>query len=250
MSRRKIVAGNWKMNLNLQDAVKLANEVKQGLSNPACDVILFPSYLFISNVMQTVAGSGIKVGAQNCCHHENGAFTGSTSAQQLSETGVEYIILGHSERRIHHGESNHIVLEKLKLALKYNLKPVLCVGEPLDIRNENDQESFVLHQLEKSLFQLSVKEIEKVIIAYEPVWAIGTGLNASPKQAQQMHSFIRFEIASNFSKELAQQIPILYGGSCKPDNAKELFICADVDGGLIGGASLKAKDFLSIIQAL
>ncbi len=238
------------MNLSLADALRLAEEVKTGFTPGETEVILFPSYIYLTGVMKAVEGSGIKVGAQNCCHHENGAFTGSISAQQLSEAGVEYIILGHSERRIHHGESNHIVFEKLKLALKYKLTPVLCCGEPLEVRNDNEQESFVLHQLQKSLFQLTPDEAKNTVIAYEPVWAIGTGLNATPEQAQQMHAFIRHEIACKYSKDVAHEISILYGGSCKPDNAKQLFKCADVDGGLIGGASLKAKDFLAIVQAV
>jgi triosephosphate isomerase len=212
-------------------------------------VVLFPSFLYLTDVLNSNSGEYVQVGAQNCSAFENGAYTGEVSANQLSSTGVSYVIIGHSERREYFAETNEVLKEKVKLALSKELIPVFCCGEPLKVRNENKQQEYVLKQLEESLFNLTAEEISKVIIAYEPIWAIGTGLNATAAQAQEMHSFIRRQLALKYSEKLASTVRILYGGSCKPDNAKELFSCADVDGGLIGGASLKANDFLAIIEA-
>jgi triosephosphate isomerase len=249
MARRKIVAGNWKMNFDLQEAAGWLGEVETNLRKVNCDVVVFPSFVFIGDMMDMYEGEQIVFGAQNCSHLESGALTGEVSAAQLASIGVEYVIVGHSERREHFSETNQIIHEKIKLALKHELIPVLCCGEPLQVRNEGKQKEYVKQQLEESLFNLSAAAVNEVVIAYEPVWAIGTGLNATPEQAQEMHAYIRSLIAAKYSDSLAQQVIILYGGSCKPNNAKQLFACPDVDGGLIGGASLNAKDFIAIIEA-
>jgi triosephosphate isomerase len=248
MKRRKLIAANWKMNLDFDKAVQLAEDVKEGAKNSNCDVLLFPAFPYIAEVKKK-AGERIKVGAQNCSHCENGAYTGEVSAQMLASMDVEYVIIGHSERREYFNETHDIIRRKLETAFRHRLKPVFCCGEPLDVRNSNNQEVYVQLQLEESLFGFTDDEVANTIIAYEPVWAIGTGLNASPEQAQQMQGFIRDRIAKKFSNELANSIRIIYGGSCKPDNARPLFGCPDVDGGLIGGASLNAKDFLTIIRS-
>ena len=248
--RKKIVAGNWKMNLELQSAVQLATEVKNVLNTCTdCEVILFPSLVNIHQVCNAVEGSVVKVGGQNCARWEHGAYTGEVSAGQLTSVGARYVIIGHSERREIFGETNEDIKHKLQIALKNGLTPVFCCGEPLSIRQHNTQQDYVYNQLTESLFPLSAQHVADVIIAYEPIWAIGTGLNATPEQAQEMHQFIRARLADKYGPQIAAGIRILYGGSCKPDNAQQLFACADVDGGLIGGASLKAKDFLAIIAA-
>jgi triosephosphate isomerase len=249
MRRQKIVAANWKMNLDLEEAAGWLGEVEANLRKANCDVVVFPSFIFIGDMMDMYEGVQIVFGAQNCSHLESGALTGEVSAAQLASAGVEYVIVGHSERREHFGETNHMILEKLKLALKHELIPVLCCGEPLQVRNDTKHKEYVKQQLEESLFQLPAAAVNEVVIAYEPVWAIGTGLNATPEQAQEMHAYIRSLIAGKYSETLAQQIIILYGGSCKPENARQLFACPDVDGGLVGGASLNAKDFIAIIEA-
>lgn len=249
MIRRKIVAGNWKMNLTQSEAAKLAAEVcKDGVHYP-CQVILIPSFPYLAGVKQALTGSTVQIGAQNCSSKENGALTGEVSAAQLQSVGIEFVIIGHSERREQFGESNAVLKDKLTLALKYRLKPIFCCGEPLKVRERGNEQQYVEQQLEESLFPFSQAELEQLVIAYEPIWAIGTGLNATAEQAQQMHVFIRGLVQGKYGSSAAQQLHILYGGSCKPSNAKELFSCPDVDGGLIGGASLVAKDFLAIIAA-
>jgi triosephosphate isomerase len=222
--------------------------VDAALQTDTCDVLVFPSFILIGDLMDMYEGEQILFGAQNCSNKESGAYTGEVSATQLASVGVEYVIVGHSERREHFGETNKIVKEKLQMALKNGITPVFCCGEPLEVRNENKQQEYVKQQLEESLLGFSAAAIVEIIIAYEPVWAIGTGLNATAEQAQEMHAFIRAQIAAKYSDQLAQQVRILYGGSCKPGNACELFNCLDVDGGLIGGASLRAEDFISIIN--
>ena len=249
MKRRKIVAGNWKMNLDLTEAAEWLAEVDGSLQSDNCDVLVFPSFILINDLMDIYEGEQILFGAQNCSNKESGAYTGEVSAVQLASVGIEYVIVGHSERREHFGDTNKVVKEKLQMALKNGIIPIFCCGEPLDVREQNKQQDYVKQQLEESLLGFSAAAIVEIIIAYEPVWAIGTGLNATPEQAQEMHAFIRSQIAAKYSDHLAQQVHILYGGSCKPDNARQLFSCEDVDGGLIGGASLKAKDFLAIIDA-
>lgn len=247
MKRRKLVAGNWKMNLDVSDAIHLVNDIKAARASFTCDVMVIPSFLFITEVKHVIYGSGIHIGAQNCSLHENGAYTGEVSASQLKGAGAEYVIIGHSERREHHGETNDIVQRKLEMALKHGLKPIFCCGEPVEVRKQNKQFEFVLKQLEESLLLLTAAELANITIAYEPIWAIGTGMNATPEQAQEMHAFIRKQLSSKHP--IALQSRILYGGSCKPSNARQLFSCPDVDGGLIGGASLKAHDFLAIIES-
>ena len=247
MKRKKLVAGNWKMNLEISEAIKLANDIKTARANFHCDVLLIPSFLFIAEVKHIVYATGIHLGAQNCSLYENGAYTGEVSAKQLKGAGVEYIIIGHSERREHFGEDNDVLRQKLQIALKYGLKPIFCCGEPLHIREAGTQKEYVIKQLQESLFDLTAKDFANITIAYEPIWAIGTGINASAEQVQEMHAFIRKELAEKHP--IALQMRILYGGSCNPSNVKELFMCPDVDGSLVGGASLKAKDFIAITAA-
>ena len=247
MKRKKLVAGNWKMNLEIAEAIKLATGVKDARASFKCDVALIPSYVYIAEVKHIIYATCIHLGAQDCSIHENGAFTGEVSAAQLKSAGVEYIIIGHSERREHFGENHGILKQKMQIALKYGLKPVFCCGEPLQVREEGKHKEYVQKQLEESLFDLSVKDFANITIAYEPIWAIGTGLTATAEQAQEMHSFIRRLLVPKHP--IALQTRIIYGGSCNATNAKELMSCPDVDGSLVGGASLKVKDFLAIIEA-
>ncbi|MBP6731622.1 MAG: triose-phosphate isomerase [Chitinophagales bacterium] len=250
MQRRKIVAGNWKMNLDLEEAAKWLADVDAGLRGDRCDVVVFPSFILLPDLIDMYEGEQLIFGAQNCSHKESGAYTGEVSAAQLASVGVDFVIVGHSERREYFAETNLVIKDKLQLAIKNELTAVFCCGEPLQVRNEGKQQEYVKQQLEETLFGLTGAAMDEIVIAYEPVWAIGTGLNATPAQAQEMHAFIRQQIAGKFGEKAGQQIQILYGGSCKPDNAKELFACPDVDGGLIGGASLNAKDFLAITRAV
>lgn len=254
--RKKIVAGNWKMNMLQQEAINLISDIKKELDNrteqapeDAC-MIIMPPFPWIPNAVEQTAGYElISVGAQNAYHQTKGAFTGEISPQMIASTGAEYVILGHSERRQYFTESHEFLKKKTDAVLSAGLIPVFCCGEPLDVREANKQNQMVEKQLEESLFHLSEADFSKVIIAYEPVWAIGTGRTATPEQAQQMHHFIRGLLADNYTQQLADETSILYGGSCKPSNAKELFAQQDVDGGLIGGASLKAKDFTDIFYS-
>lgn len=248
MSRKKIIAGNWKMNLDVSQAVKLASDIKQ--INTMAELAVFPSFVFLAQVQQALVGSAVSVGAQNCSNFDNGAYTGEVSAAMLASIQVKYVLIGHSERREYFGETNEVLKLKMESAIAHGLKPVFCCGEPLTLRKEGAQEDFVLKQLQESLFSLGSEQMQQITIAYEPVWAIGTGLTASAEQAQQMHAFIRSAISNRYGAQIADEIRILYGGSCKPDNAAALFACADVDGGLIGGASLKAADFASIAAAV
>ncbi len=234
--RKNIVAGNWKMNKNLQEGVALATELKEILKNekPNCEVI---------------KGSVIKLSAENCADKESGAYTGEVSAAMVKSTGAEYCILGHSERRQYYHETYDILKEKVLLALANGLKPIFCIGELKEEREAGKQNEVVKAQLEGSVFNLSADDFSKIVLAYEPVWAIGTGLTATSDQAEEIHAYIRSLIAAKYGNEVAENTTILYGGSCKASNAKELFSKADVDGGLIGGASLKAADFKGIIDA-
>lgn len=248
--RKKVIAGNWKMNLTLAEAAKLATDIKADEASYLHQVILCPSFPYLSAVQNVLSGSKIKIGAQNCADKENGAFTGEVSAPMLASMAVPYVIIGHSERRLYYHETNEILKDKIDLALRYNLLPIFCCGETKEVRIDGKQEALVEKQLEESLFNIGEDDIEKVIIAYEPVWAIGTGLNATPQQAQDMHRFIRKKVEARYGVAAAQRIIILYGGSVKPDNAAQLFLQPDVDGGLIGGASLKADDFKKIIKSV
>jgi triosephosphate isomerase len=252
--RKKIVAGNWKMNKTLEEAGALAaevmgmvaDEVKGNVRVVFC--VPFPYLLPIKN--QVGNNTRIAVGAQNCSEHEAGAYTGEVSAAMLRSMGIPYVILGHSERRQYFGEDGKLLAKKVDIALKYGLTPIFCCGEPLDVREKNEHEKLVKQQVEEALFHLDSASLEKVVIAYEPVWAIGTGKTASAQQAQDMHAIIRRHLASKYDKSVADNISILYGGSVNAANAKELFASADVDGGLVGGASLKSREFTEIIKAI
>ena len=249
--RKKIVAGNWKMNKTLQEGVALATELKTILADaqPNCEVIIGTPFIHLATVVEVVKGSVIKVSAENCADKESGAYTGEVSAAMIKSTGAEYCIIGHSERRTYYHETYDILKEKVRLALAYDLKPIFCIGEVKEEREANKQNAVVIAQLEGSVFNLSAEDFGKIVLAYEPVWAIGTGLTATPEQAQEMHAYIRSLIAEKYGKKVAENCSILYGGSCNSSNAKGLFANPDIDGGLIGGASLKANDFKAIIDA-
>jgi triosephosphate isomerase (TIM) len=255
--RKKIVAGNWKMNLTLEQGQMLASEVAGFVkSNPLSklngspEVVMFTPFIHLAGVAESVMGiAGLAAGAQNCHTQEKGAYTGEISASMIRSTGATHVLAGHSERRQYFGETNEMLAEKVKIAMQNDLTPVYCCGEVLDERNSGRHFDVVKEQVEKGLFWLSETEFAKVVIAYEPVWAIGTGVTASPEQAQEMHAFIRGLIREKYNDQVAENATILYGGSCNAQNAKELFANKDVDGGLIGGASLKAADFCTIIQS-
>ncbi len=250
--RKKIVAGNWKMNKTLEEGKALASEVvNMAGSEVSSDVklILCPPYVYLTSVSKLTEGSNVGVGAQNCHTKESGAYTGEISAPMLADIGIQYVILGHSERREYFNETNAQLAEKVNIALKNNIVPIFCCGETLPQREKGIHIDFVKQQLTESLFHLSEEDFKKIVIAYEPIWAIGTGVTASSAQAQEMHAEIRKHLASNYGQAVADETSILYGGSCKPDNAQELFACPDVDGGLIGGASLKSRDFIDIAKS-
>ncbi|MCD7971762.1 MAG: triose-phosphate isomerase [Candidatus Azobacteroides sp.] len=249
--RKNIVAGNWKMNKTLPEGIALAKEVNEAVAtiDLACEVILGTPFIHLSSVALVVDSNKVSISAQNCADKASGAYTGEVSAAMVASTGAKYVILGHSERRAYYGETDAILNEKVKLALENNLIPIFCIGEVLEEREADKHFDVVKSQLENGLFSLSAEDFGKLVLAYEPVWAIGTGKTASSEQAQEMHAFIRKTIADKYGKEVADNTSILYGGSCNPSNAKELFANPDVDGGLIGGASLKAQDFLGIITS-
>ena len=248
--RKNIVAGNWKMNKTLQEGVALANDLKELLAGqtPNCEVIIGTPFIHLATVSELVKDSVIKVSAENCADKASGAYTGEVSAAMVASTGAKYVILGHSERRAYYGETVEILDEKVKLALANGLTPIFCIGEVLEEREANKQNEVVAAQME-SVFSLSAEDFGKIVLAYEPVWAIGTGKTATPEQAQEIHAFIRSLVANKYGNEVAENCSILYGGSCKPSNAKELFANPDVDGGLIGGAALSVADFKGIIDA-
>lgn len=249
--RKNIVAGNWKMNKTLQEGIELAKELNEVLTadKPNCGVVICTPFIHLASVVPAVDPAIIGVGAENCADKVSGAFTGEVSAAMVASTGAQYVILGHSERRAYYHETPEILKEKVQLALANGLTPIFCIGEVKEERVENRQNEVVYGQLSGSLFDLTAEEFSKIILAYEPVWAIGTGLTATPAQAQEMHAYIRSVVAEKWGAEVADNTSILYGGSCKPTNAKELFANPDVDGGLIGGAALKAADFKGIIDA-
>lgn len=249
--RKKIVAGNWKMNKNLQEGLALAKELNEKLTAdaPKCGVIICTPFIHLASVANILDQKLIGLGAENCADKEKGAFTGEVSAEMVKSTGAQYVILGHSERRAYYGETPEILREKVNLALANGLEVIFCIGEVLEDREANRQNDVVKAQLEGSLFGLTDEQFSHIILAYEPVWAIGTGKTATSDQAEEMHAFIRRTIADKFGVQAAENVTILYGGSCKPTNAKELFSKPDVDGGLIGGAALKADDFKGIIDA-
>lgn len=248
--RKNIVAGNWKMNTTVPEGVKLASEVNAALEgvDAKCDVIIGVPFTHLTAV-KAVIGDKLGLSAENCADKVKGAFTGEVSAAMVASTGATYVILGHSERRQYYGETAETLKAKVALALENGLKPIFCIGEVLEQRENGTYFDVIKAQVEDSLFGLSAEDFGKIILAYEPVWAIGTGKTATADQAQEIHAFIRGLIAEKYGKQVAEDTTILYGGSCKPGNAKELFSKADVDGGLIGGAALDATSFMGIVTA-
>ncbi|KGN78082.1 triosephosphate isomerase [Porphyromonas gulae] len=249
--RKNIVAGNWKMNKTLQEGVALAKELDAALKGRTinCDVIIGTPFIHLASIAAAIDTTRIAVAAENCADKESGAYTGEVSAAMVASTGARYVIIGHSERRAYYHETSAILMEKVKLALTNDLTPIFCVGEVLEEREAGKHFEVVARQIEEALFALDQTDFAKLILAYEPVWAIGTGKTATSDQAQEMHAHIRKSIAAKYGKEVADGCSILYGGSCNAANAKELFSRPDVDGGLIGGASLSVDKFLPIIEA-
>lgn len=249
--RKKIVAGNWKMHKNAQQTTELLNDLIAKLpTSTTAEVIVAPTFVNLAAAVTQVATSKVSVAAQNVHQAEGGAFTGEISADMLKSIGVNTVILGHSERRAIFNESDALIADKVDAALKHEMTVIFCFGEELKDRQSDNHFNIVENQLKDGLFQISKESWSNVILAYEPVWAIGTGETASPEQAQEMHEFIRETVRKAFGTDVADEVSILYGGSVKPDNAKEIFSKADVDGGLIGGAALKAEDFVAIVTAI
>ena len=252
--RKKIVAGNWKMNTDYISGLALFSEILHMVNDEVRnqqEVVICAPFLSLNSIAQLAKNQvRVSVGAQNCHQKDQGAYTGKISAQMLQAIGVSHVILGHSERREYFGENNALLAEKVDAALRNNLLAIFCIGETLAQRNQQIHFQHIRQQLQEGLFHLSGESFSsKIIIAYEPVWAIGTGLTATPEQAQEVHAFIRQEIATQYGTEIAQNTSILYGGSCNAQNAASLFTQADIDGGLIGGASLKSRDFVDIVKA-
>lgn len=248
--RKPFVAGNWKMNLSLREATDLAGSLRTALADlDAVELAVFPPFVFLPSVIEALKGSNLAVGAQNMHSEESGAFTGEVAASMLLDVGCSRVIIGHSERRHIFGESNEQTNAKLHAALRFGLEPILCVGEKLDERDAGKTTEVVSGQLEAGLEGITPEQVRHVTIAYEPVWAIGTGRNATPEQAQEVHATLRALLAERFRHDLAQTVRIQYGGSVKPDNADELMAAPDIDGALVGGASLKAESFKAIARA-
>lgn len=253
--RKKIIAGNWKMNATKEEAVTIINGITAQyndfkLSESKLVVVASP-FPYIHYCSSTFAKFPFMfAAAQNCSEHEQGAYTGEVSAKIIASLDVKYVIIGHSERRQYFNETDEVLLQKIHQTQKENLIPIFCCGEPLEIRENNQHFSFIKAQLENCIFHLSANEIKNIVIAYEPIWAIGTGKTASPEQAQEVHAFIRNEITAKYNQAVAESISILYGGSVNAKNAAELFVCKDIDGGLVGGASLKVEEFATIIKAM
>ncbi len=250
--RKKIVAGNWKMNKNIEEGLTLASEINEIAKKEdikGVNLIIGTPFIHLAEVNKLVDKNVISISAQNCATENSGAYTGEVSAEMVKSCGCKYVIIGHSERRSYYGETSEMLVKKIECALKNNLKVIFCVGENLEERESNKHFEIIKTQLEEAIFHIDKETIHNIVIAYEPVWAIGTGKTASSKQAQEMHAFIRNIIAEKYNTEIAEEISILYGGSCKPSNAKELFANKDVDGGLIGGASLNANDFIEIAKS-
>jgi len=252
IDRKKIVAGNWKMNLTLAEGGELVRTLIATLSdkNQTAQIWIAPSFVHLNLLQQLTKGTAISVVAQNCAAQAWGAFTGEVSAFMLASMGIEQVIIGHSERRQYFGENDDIIKSKIDTALEAKLRPIFCCGEPKDVRVNEQHEQHVFYQLKDNLFHLNEEQFSKITIAYEPIWAIGTGLTATPEQAEEMHAFIRKEIAHRYSPATAESTSILYGGSVNTANANELFAQPNIDGGLIGGASLKAQDFITIINSI
>ncbi len=249
--RKTVIAGNWKMNKNLSEAVELVSELKNLVNgtSPNCDIIVCPPFTNLETVGTIIKDSPIKMGAQNMYFEKSGAFTGEISADMLKSVGVEYVILGHSERRAIFGESDETINKKIKFALANGLKPIFCIGETLEERESGIMKDVIERQVKNGLLNVTKEEMNNVIVAYEPVWAIGTGKTATPEQAQEVHAFVRGLLSELFDDETAQNTTIQYGGSVKPENAKSLLSQTDIDGALVGGACLKADSFFGIIQS-
>ncbi len=249
--RKNIVAGNWKMNTTVPEGVALAKQVCDDLKGfkANCDVVICVPFTHLCPVNDVIDQAVVGLGAENCADHKSGAYTGEVSAAMVASTGAKYVILGHSERRQYYGETAETLREKVALALENGLTPIFCIGEVLEERENGTFNDVVKAQIVDGLFNLTAEEFGRIILAYEPVWAIGTGKTATPDQAEDMHAHIRAVIADKYGKEVAENTSILYGGSCKPSNAAELFAKPDIDGGLIGGASLKSADFMGIVKA-
>jgi len=250
--RKRIVAGNWKMNTTHAEGLSLASEIVNIVKDELNDdvtLVLNPPFTHLKGVAALVKDSDkVFLGAQNCSDKASGAYTGEISVDMLKSVGCEYVIIGHSERREYYAEGNELLAKKVDIALEAGLTPIFCCGEPLEIREKEEHFEFVCNQLTESLFHLTPEQYAKLVVAYEPIWAIGTGKTASSEQAQEMHAKLRSHLAGKYG-ELAENTPILYGGSCKPSNANEIFEGADVDGGLIGGAALKSRDFVDIAKS-
>jgi triosephosphate isomerase len=247
--RRNIVAGNWKMNNNLLQTEALLQELKMQVSPENVTVMVAPAYTNLYHAFESVRGQAIEVVAQNMHQSKNGAYTGEVSAEMLKSVGIDTVILGHSERRAYFNDTNAVLAEKVNTALENDMQAIFCFGEELEDRKQGEQFEVVKAQLEQGLLHLNEEQFKNIILAYEPVWAIGTGETASPEQAQDIHAYVRKLIASAYSDTVAENVSILYGGSVKPGNAKEIFANPDVDGGLIGGAALNANDFMAIVNA-
>ncbi|MDG3583771.1 triose-phosphate isomerase [Galbibacter pacificus] len=248
--RKKIVAGNWKMNNDLAETQTLISDLKKSMPATDAEVKIAPTYTSLYPAYEALKENTIEVVAQNMHQAENGAYTGEISAAMLKSVGIKTVILGHSERRAYFGEDDALLAQKVDAAIKNNMDVIFCFGEELEDRKTDKHFNLVESQLKNALFHLDTNAWKHIVLAYEPVWAIGTGETASPEQAQEMHEFIRNTIAAKYSQSLADEVSILYGGSVKPNNAKEIFSKPDVDGGLIGGASLKAEDFVAIVKAI
>ena len=248
--RKKIVAGNWKMNKNQNETVSLVSEIVSQLEETTAEVMVAPTFVNLSSAVNALNSSDVEVIAQNMHFAESGAYTGEISAGMLKSIGIKTVIIGHSERRAYFGETDDILAKKVSAALENGLRIIFCFGEELEQRKSGNHFSVVESQLQNALFTLGKDDWAQIVLAYEPVWAIGTGETASPEQAQEMHAFIRETITNAYDSQVAQDVTVLYGGSVKPSNAEEIFSKPDVDGGLIGGASLKADDFLAIVRAI
>jgi triosephosphate isomerase len=249
--RNKLVAGNWKMNTSLHEALELAGALAEGITGAeSAQIIVCPPFPWLVSVKAVLGQTGISVGAQNCSDQEKGAFTGEVAANMLRSAGCDYVILGHSERRSIYNEQDAVIAAKVNVAISKGLTAILCVGETLEERNSGQLEDVIRRQLSQGVSAIQTSDWNKLVIAYEPVWAIGTGKTASTAQAQEIHAFIRGLIAQKYSDAIAQEITIQYGGSVKPENAAELFAAADIDGALVGGAALQSRSFVDIIKAM
>jgi len=251
--RKKIVAGNWKMNMNLDEGLNFARTINQYFTekpSEKAEVILCPPFIHLDGVAGILKNGKVALGAQNCASEASGAYTGEVSAAMIKSTGAQYVIIGHSERRTYYHETDKLLNRKTLQAVASGLKIIFCCGEVKEEREAGKHFEIVRRQLEDGLFSLPAADMSKIVIAYEPVWAIGTGLTATPEQAQEMHHYIRGLVQEKYGKDRSAEMTILYGGSCKPSNAAELFSKPDVDGGLIGGASLKKEDFIAIVEAI